>query len=91
MTNEGRIEKLMTIWPPDDRHAREAARIDRIAHEFGRSPAAVRAEVAALRAQCRAAGARTPEQIAAVLAEAMGLDADAVLTEAARLSRMEMV
>jgi hypothetical protein len=86
-THDRRLDRLRQIWAPPE--VRDEVRVQRIARELDRDVASVRAEIDELRAKVRAARATTPEAMAAVLAEATGIDAARILDEAERIARRE--
>ncbi len=88
MNHDKRINQLRQILAAPE--TRSEVRLERIACSLGRDVPSVRAEIAELQAKVRAAHAVTPEAMAAVLAEATGMDAARILDEAERISRLEV-
>ncbi len=87
MNPEARLDRLRQIWSPSE--VSEGVRVQRIARELGRDVNSIRAQIDQLRAKVRAAGATTPEAMAAVLAEVTGVDAARILAESERIARQE--
>ncbi len=86
-THDQRLDRLRQIWAPPETN--DERRLQRIACALGRDVPSVRAEIDELRAKVRATHATTPEAMAAVLAEATGMDAASILAEAERIARQE--